>query len=98
MMLISFLTLPNWLTGRSDRRGPDASRRCFKAELAGVLEHGHADLALHVLIVLDAVAGFGQQVGKPGLAGVERVGAYIVTANCSRSNACPCRKPNPAGN
>jgi hypothetical protein len=56
----------------------------LKAELAGMLEHGHADLALHMLIVLDAVACFGQQLGKPGLAGVERVGAYIVTSDCQQ--------------
>jgi hypothetical protein len=39
-----------------------------------MLEHGHA-VALHMLIVLDAVACFGKQLGKPGLAGVEGVGA-----------------------
>jgi hypothetical protein len=32
-----------------------------------MLDHGHADLALHMLIVLDAVAGFGQQLASRAL-------------------------------
>jgi hypothetical protein len=44
-----------------------------------VLERGGADLG-QVLIDLDAVAGFGEQLGQPGLAGVQRLRPDIVAA------------------
>jgi hypothetical protein len=53
----------------------------FQPQLAGVLEHDGSDLALCVLIELDTVARFGQQLFEPVFSGVKRLRADTVAAN-----------------
>ena len=50
---------------RCFRPTPALGNAAVKPPLAGVLEHGRADL--------DAVAGLSKQLGQPGLSGVERL-------------------------